>query len=65
VYSGKFIRLPNRIESNRNFFARIGMLYHTLKSDPDAGDTTRHEYSNTLSVNEEVTINISGQDDSR
>ena len=25
--SGKFIRLPNRIESNRNFFARIGMLY--------------------------------------
>jgi len=41
------------------------MLYHTLKSDPDAGDTTRHEYSNTLSVNEEVTINISGQDDSR
>jgi len=24
--SGKFIRLPNRIESNRNFFARIGML---------------------------------------
>ena len=25
--SGKFIRLANRIESNRNFFARIGMLY--------------------------------------
>jgi len=34
--SGKFIRLPNRIEKidsvarielNRNFFARIGMLY--------------------------------------
>jgi len=24
---GKFIRLPIRIESNRNFFARIGMLY--------------------------------------
>ena len=24
---GKFIRLPNRIVSNRNFFARIGMLY--------------------------------------
>ena len=37
--SGKFIRLPNRIEkidsvgkieSNRNFFARIGMLYKKL-----------------------------------
>jgi len=27
--SGKFIRLPNRIESNRNFFARIGMLYRS------------------------------------
>ena len=36
--SSKFIRLPNRIEkidsvarieSNRNFFARIGMLYPT------------------------------------
>ena len=26
--SGKFIRLPNRIESNRNFFERIGMLYY-------------------------------------
>jgi len=26
--SGKFIRLANRIESNRNFFARIGMLYY-------------------------------------
>ena len=26
--SGKFVRLPNRMESNRNFFlARIGMLY--------------------------------------
>ena len=25
--SGKFIRLPNRIQSNRNFFGRIGMLY--------------------------------------
>jgi len=24
--SGKFIRLANRIESNRNFLARIGML---------------------------------------
>jgi len=24
--SGKFIRLANRIESNRNFFLRIGML---------------------------------------
>ena len=39
--SGKFIRLPNRIEkidsvarieSNRNFFARIGMLYVLLRS---------------------------------
>jgi len=32
--SGKFIRLANRIESNRNFFARIGMLYYGLLSRP-------------------------------
>jgi len=28
--SGKFIRLPNRIESKKLFFARIGMLYLPL-----------------------------------
>ena len=31
--SGKFIRLANRIESNRNFFARIGMLYCLLLTE--------------------------------
>ena len=29
--SGKFMRLANRIESNRNFFARIGMLYWRVR----------------------------------
>ena len=32
--SGKFIRLANRIEWNRNFFARIGMLYCRVPVPP-------------------------------
>ena len=32
--SGKFVRLPNRTESNRNFFCPIGMLYRWHLSQP-------------------------------
>jgi len=43
--SGKFIILANRIESNPNFFARIGMLYPPLSYLQDGCPSCRQKNS--------------------
>ena len=53
--SGKFIKLPNRIEkidsvvrieSNRNFFAGIGMLYRPLRVYETCVISSHHQSTN-------------------